>query len=92
MNKIEERKKAVVCMEYLARQINDEDVLFSWLAVGVADGDIKYGDLNPDNVDDWYIDDDNFKDLMTFFLRRMCAAYKSGGLYCGGIVSECKED
>lgn len=90
MNKIEERKKMVVAMEYIARQINDEDIFMGWLMCGVADGDIKYGDLDPDSVDDWYIEDDNFKDLMTCFLRKMTAAYKSGGLYCGKVVSGTK--
>ena len=90
MTNIEERRKAVVCMEYLARQINDEDVFMGWLMCGVADGDIDYGDLDPDSVNDYYIDDENFKDLMTCFLRRMALAYKSGGLYCGKVVSDTK--
>lgn len=92
MDKIEERKKMVAAMEYIARQINDENVFMSWLSVGVADGDIPYGDLTIDNVDDYYVDDDEFKDLMSCFLRRMTRAYNSGGLYCGGIVSQTKED
>ena len=92
MDKIITRKKMVAAMEYIARQINDEEVFMSWLAVGVADGDIPYGDLTIDNVDDYYVDDDEFKDLMSCFLRRMVRAYNSGGLYCGGIVSQTKED
>lgn len=52
-----ERKKMVACMEYICRQINDEDVLYGWLMNGVADGDIDYGDLNPDNIDSWYTQD-----------------------------------
>lgn len=90
MNK-ELRKKAVVAMEFLARAINDEDVLNGWLMCGVADGDIPQNSLDPDYVDEAYIDDDTFKDLISCFLRRMSAAYKSGGLYIDKIVSDSKE-
>lgn len=90
MNKVDERRKAIVCMEYLARQINDEDVLDSWLMCGVADGDIDYGNLDATTVEDWYIEDDNFKDIMSTFLICMKNAYRSGGLYCGDVVSRTK--
>lgn len=87
-----ERMKMVKAMEFIARQINDEEVLIRWLMVGVADGDIPYGELEllPSDEEnyDYYIEDDNFKELMSVFLRLMCNAKKSGGLYCGNIVSE----
>ena len=83
-----ERKKMVACMEYICRQINDEDVFYGWLMNGVADGDIEYGDLEPDNIDEWYTQDEVFQELMGCFLRRMVRAYKSGGLYCDNICSE----
>lgn len=94
MNKIEERKKMVMAMEYIARQINDENVYMGWLVAGVPDGDIEYGDFNTENIwdEDYMISDKGFKDIMSCFLRRMVGAYNSGGLYCGGIVSETKED
>ena len=79
-------------MEYIARQVNDEDVFEYWLTMGVADGDIKYGDLSTDDIDDYYIDDKNFKEMMTTFLILMNKAYKSGGLYCGDVVSLDKND
>lgn len=88
--KMIERAKMVVCMEYIARQINDEDVFDGWLMGGVADGDIPYGDLDYGKIDEWYTSDENFKYLMSCFLRRMVGAYRSGGLYCGGVVSDCK--
>ena len=85
----EERIKAVKAMEFLARQINDEEVFDGWLTNGVADGDIEYGDLIVREGDaealEYYIRDDDFRDLMKTFLRRMTAAYRSGGLYCGNI-------
>lgn len=84
---IVERTKMVCAMEFIARQINDEDVFYPWLSVGVADGDIKYGDMNSDGAED-YCDDETFAELMSVFLRRMVGAAKSGGLYCDGIVSD----
>lgn len=87
--KAEERIK---CMEFLARQINDEEIFIGeWLAIGVADGDIKYGDTAPDPGNGEaimdYIDDRTFADLMDTFLHVMCRAKESGGLYCDGVVS-----
>ena len=87
MNEIT-RKKMVVAMEFIARQINDEDVFEGWLMGGVSDGDIHRGSLDIDEVDDYYIRDDNFRDLMDCFLRRMAGAQKSGGLYCDDIVTK----
>lgn len=85
-----ERKKMIVAMEYIARQINDEDVLEGWLMCGVPDGDIEYGNFDTDQIydEDCMLEDDNFRDLMDCFLRRMSGAIKSGGLYCGGIVTK----
>ena len=91
MNKIE-RIKMVKAMEYIARQVNDEEVFYSWLTVGVADGDIEYGDLNVNDDDlinlGYYIDDKTFAELMEVFLSVMKRAKKSGGLYCDNVVSQ----
>ncbi len=86
-----ERIKMVKAMEYIARQINDEDVFEDWLVSGVADGDIDYGDLSvkatePDAL--YYAEDAHFADLMDTFLWCLRRAYKSGGLYCDGVVSK----
>ena len=86
------RRKMVLAMEYIARQINDEDVFEGWLMGGVADGDIPYASIDVDDVDDYYIEDGNFKDLMSCFLRRMVGAWKSGGLYCDEVVSQDKAE
>ena len=91
MNRIE-RAKMVLAMEFIARQINDENVFDGWLMCGVADGDIVYGETNPERVDEDYLTDDTFNDLMSCFLRRMKGAYESGGLYCDGIVCKDKND
>ena len=90
-----ERKTAVACMEFLARCINDEDIFFEfWLTCGVADGDINYNELltntdkTIDSIDDYYIEKENFADLMKVFLICMSHAKKSGGLYCDNVTSD----
>ena len=94
MNVIE-RIKMVKAMEFISRNLNDEEIFEAWLIDGVADGDIEYGDLSvsPEDVEDewgvrYWITDEHFKDLMGLFLRLMKAANKSGGLYCDNIVSD----
>lgn len=93
--KINERVKMVKAMEFIARQVNNEGVFEHWLALGVADGDIEYGDLSSNGADDdaaWYADDDkSFAELMDTFLDVMAAASKRGGLYCDGVVSKADE-
>lgn len=89
---LEERVKMVKAMEYVCRQINDATVFEGWLMSGVADSDIEYGDFSTDNLNEdeatYYAEDpDTFAELMGCFLRRMVQAKKSGGLYCGGVVS-----
>ena len=62
-----------------------------WRLCGVADGDIKYADLDAhdrDGILDYYTEDVHFADLMDTFLRVMARARKSGGLYCDGIVDK----
>lgn len=87
-----ERIRMVKAMEYIARQVNDEEVFEIWLISGVADEDIEYGDLTVTAGDEAefgsYIEDENFGDLMQTFLRTMKAAYKSGGLCCDDVVSK----
>ena len=85
----EERMKMVKAMEFIARQLNDEEIFEAWLIDGVADGDIEYGDLSAEAGEDmdYYLEDQHFSDLMDTFLRCMKAAKKSGGLYCDGVVS-----
>ena len=83
----EEKKTVVLAMEILARNINDEDIFMGWLMCGVADGDIDYqsaieklSEISEEMVDDYYVEEDNYKDLCDCFLRRMALAKKSGGL------------
>ena len=85
-NKTKHRIEMVKAMECVARCINDEDIFESWLMCGVADGDIDDNTVDEDL--EYYVQDDNFKDLMDLFLRLMVRAKNSGGLYCGGVVTE----
>ena len=81
------RKKAVLAMELLATSVNDESAMDGWLMCGVPDGDIPFGSLNVDDVDDYFIDDEHFAELMGCFMRTMKRA-QSGGLFVDTIVSK----
>ena len=87
-----DRIKMVKAMEFIARQINDEGVFESWLIGGVADGDIKHGDLEVRDEDreelEVYIEDESFADLMHTFLYVMKKASRSGGLCCDKVVDK----
>lgn len=82
-------------MEFIARQINNEEILYRWLVCGVADGDIEYSDLSygegKDDEADWYTDDKTFQYLMNEFTLIMLKAHKDGGLYCNGVCSDCTD-
>lgn len=77
---IKERAELVKAINLLARSINNEEYVDSWLSFGVADGD--------DNFEDYCENDDDFASLMALFLRLMSRARKDGGLYCDGVVGE----
>lgn len=61
-----ERIKMLKAMEFIARNVNNESFLNGWLALGVADGDIEYGDLSvgPDDADEleYYMEDEPLAD------------------------------
>lgn len=87
------RIKMVKAMEFLCANINNEDVMETWLSLGVADGDISYGDLSVQHKDEeelypYFEDDDDFAKLMDLFLYVMVKARKDGGLYCDHVVSK----
>lgn len=81
------RAKMIRSMEYLVRSINCEDIMYSWLLCGVADGDIN-GQETDEDLADYYEDDETFAEIMDLFLKLMSKAYKDGGLYCDGVVSK----
>ncbi len=83
-----QRAKAILAMEYLARQLNNEDVFECWLMGGVADGDIPYGSFDISDVDKYYVEPENFKYIANCFMRLMVNSYGNGGIYCGGVVAD----
>lgn len=87
-----ERIKMVKAMEFLCRNLNNEDHFMTWIQDGVADGDIEYGDLEVKEDDkenlEIYLDDESFADLMDTFLYIMHRAYHGGGLYCDNVISK----
>ena len=97
MEKNIERMKMVKAMEFIARQVNNEEIFNAWLMDGVPDGDIEYGDLNitEDDIDPYYCGkegwfsqeeaDKHFSELMDSFMWIMKEAWKDGGLYCGEV-------
>lgn len=84
---IKERITALRAMEFLARSVNNEELLEPWLIEGVAGGDIDENTTDEELVD--YVDNDEFfADIMATFLCIMHSAAKDGGLYIDGVVSE----
>lgn len=87
------RIKMVKAMEFICAQINNEDVMETWLSLGVADGDTTPGDLSirpgdAENLYPYFEEDDSFAKLMDLFLYVMGKARKDGGLYCDHVVSK----
>lgn len=80
------RADIVRAMDNMVYTINDEDIVESWLMVGVADGDIKTDTTNEEIEQMGYTDDKTFEELLTLFLKLM---YRAGndGLYFDGIIS-----
>ena len=84
---VKERKQTVLAMENLVRSVSNEEYIESWLMCGVPDGDLNKNSTWED-VDDYFIEDDNFAELMQLFLKIMSRAYKDGGLYIDRISSK----
>ena len=83
-----ERAQTVIEMEHIVRCLNDEEIFETWLSLGVADGDITENTTVEDIIDDeYYIEDQNFSELMGLFIRLIAKSKKNGGLYVGGITS-----
>lgn len=80
------RADVVRAMDIMVSCINDEEIMETWLAVGVADGDINTETTNEEIDDLGYTTDTTFEELLTLFLKLMNKASKDG-LYCDGILS-----
>ena len=83
---MKKRAEVVRAMDTLVGCINCEDYIEPWLMCGVADGDIREDTTDEDL--EYYCRDDNFKDLMSLFIKLMYKAGNNGGLYCDEIVSK----
>jgi hypothetical protein len=81
------RADVVRAMNTMVSCINYESIIDTWLALGVADGDIKADTTNEEIEELGYTDDKTFSELMTLFLKLMSRAGNDGGLFCDGIVS-----
>ena len=82
--------KMIIEMDNIARCVNNENILYSWLMGGVPDGDIPYKDTI--SAKDLYevaetYDEYDFKVFVGCFLRCMKSAGKYG-LYVDGVVAD----
>lgn len=75
------RAKVVRSMDIMARCINDENILMSWLMCGVADEDIKSDTTDDEIISMGYTHDNTFCELLSLFLRVMKRASEDGGLF-----------
>ena len=82
-NKEKDFVASIRAMDYLARSINDEGIIESWLMGGVPDGDIT-SETTDEEILEMY-DETNLKWFIGCFLRCMKRAAKDG-LYVAGIV------
>lgn len=82
--------KMIIEMDDIARCINDEYIIESWMMRGVPDGDIPYKTTismeDIDEVAEMY-DEYDFKLFVGCFLRCMKSAGKDG-LYVDGVVAD----
>ncbi len=83
---VEYRKNIVLAMECLVREVNNEELIEPWLMCGVPDGEIQQ--YTQDEVDDYFVEDNNFAELMGLFLKIMSRAKNDGGLYVDKVVSK----
>ena len=72
-----EKANLVLAMEYMMRNCAS-DVPEGWLMCGVADGDIEYGETDAGRVDDYYLEDENFEELVECFNRQMRVLRRDG--------------
>jgi len=89
---MQERVDMVRAMETVCRNINDEDIFMHWLTCGVADGDITKDTTDEEIATEYCKEDGQFAEIMDCFLECMEMANRSGGLYCGRVVSNIGEE
>ena len=105
MANVELRLKMVKAMEFIARNVCDEEFFDYWLSLGVPDGAIEYGDLtvsDDDAINNGYYTgggfleytqeeaDAHFADLMYRFMFLMKMAGKDG-ISCDDVIAKKEE-
>ena len=84
--------KMIIEMDDVARCINDENIVESWMMGGVPDGDIPYKETismeDLDEISEMY-DEYDFKVFIGCFLRCMKSAGRDG-LYLDGVIADNK--
>ena len=92
MKNIEERKKMILAMDFIARHMNDDTEFDRWFMYGVPDGEIKEDfNLNQIYDEDYMLTDEGLRDIMSCFLKCMYSSYKyDGGLQCDNLVCDTK--
>lgn len=80
MKNLKARAEMVKSMDMIARSIDDERYVNTWLMCGVADEDIKSDTTLEDIIDLGYCDDNTYSELKGLFLKLMVRAEKYGGL------------
>lgn len=79
-------------MEIIVRNLNDEELILTWLTDGIPDGT----PLDDDEAFEDFTDDVTFADIMDTFVYIMSKACpesetakeRKGTLYCDGVVNE----
>lgn len=79
-----ERIQAIRAMDFLARSINNENILEAWLANGIPDGEIT--DDTKDEELEWLIDDESLDEITEKFCACMARAKFNGGLFIDGVT------
>lgn len=87
-----ERIQMLKAMEIIMRNLNDEELIMTWLSDGIPDGT----PLDDDEAFEDFIDNVTFADIMDTFVHIMMQACpknnvareRRGVLYCDGVISE----
>jgi hypothetical protein len=87
-----ERIQMLKAMEIIMRNLNDEDLILTWLTDGIPDGT----PIDDDEAFEDFTDDVTFADIMDTFVYIMgkacpeseIANERKGTLYCDGVVNE----
>lgn len=89
---IEERIELLRAMDCIMRHMNDEEVIMTWLEVGIPDGACE--DDDDCELIDIAEDNGEFSEIMDTFVNLMQVARNEplkGTLYCDGVCNGMEE-